>query len=68
MAGDAASNRQLMAALELPPCDGPKLRSFENRHAPIEWLNELGHIELGEQGYVFKVKIKSRIYALKVVS
>jgi hypothetical protein len=71
MAGGIQSNRKLLASMELPPCDGPKLRVFEYRRAPIEWLELLEksspESQSASQGYVFKVKINSKIYALKVV-
>src|ERR1700733_8829818 len=59
-----------MLANELPPCDGPKLQAFKYRNAGIEWLDLLNKIDEWEtpgQGYVFKVNILSRVYALKVV-
>ena len=58
---------------ELPPCPGPKLHAFPYQNSPIEWLERLNE-ELeglpggGTDGYVFKVKIESQLYALKVVS
>jgi len=70
MAGDVAANRQLMSSKELPPCNGPKLQAFKHRYASIEWLEWLNDMEGAEtpsQGYVFKVRIRSHIYALKVV-
>ncbi|KAI1419481.1 kinetochore Sim4 complex subunit FTA2-domain-containing protein [Xylaria sp. FL1777] len=63
-------NRLLLSSSELPPCDGPKLRAFEHRDDPIEWLGLLEDRpdppDSSRQGYVFKVKMRSRIYALKV--
>ncbi|KAI1348658.1 kinetochore Sim4 complex subunit FTA2-domain-containing protein [Xylaria sp. FL0043] len=63
-------NRRLLLSPELPPCDGPKLRAFQYRNDPIEWLGSLEDRPIPpgsiRQGYVFKVKIQSRIYALKV--
>ncbi|KFA72779.1 hypothetical protein S40288_06391 [Stachybotrys chartarum IBT 40288] len=53
----------------LPPCPGPKLHIFPHHDEPIEWLGRLdqdrdegNHM----QGYVFRVRIKSKEYALKV--
>ncbi|KAI0888814.1 kinetochore Sim4 complex subunit FTA2-domain-containing protein [Annulohypoxylon maeteangense] len=63
------ANRRLCLLDELPPCIGPKLRAFPNRRPKIQWLQQLERSpgsELGSQGYVFRVKIDSRIYALKV--
>ncbi|KAI1300815.1 kinetochore Sim4 complex subunit FTA2-domain-containing protein [Xylaria venustula] len=70
MASDVAENRRLLAAYELPECDGPKLKAFPYRNSPIKWIEQIGQpsdqsLARG-QGYVFKVEIKSRIYALKV--
>jgi hypothetical protein len=58
---------------ELPPCPGPKLHAFARRNSQIEWLERLDkdREELSGssiEGYVFKVKIDSQLYALKVVS
>lgn len=65
------ANRLLLKSKELPPCDGPKLGMFAHSRAPIEWLGLLPkstpESESGSQGYVFKVKILSDVYALKVV-
>lgn len=66
-------NWRLMSSAELPPCDGPKLQAFKHRSARIHWGNCIGGIgeqgeDIGSQAYVFKVKIKSGTYALKVVS
>jgi hypothetical protein len=55
----------------LPNCEGPKLHPFTHSHARIEWLERLDAERAshsGPEGYVFKVRIESRIYALKVVS
>ncbi|POR37636.1 Uncharacterized protein TPAR_02165 [Tolypocladium paradoxum] len=56
---------------ELPPCEGPRLGAFPYHNSPIEWLGRLDEdlddlAEDGRQGYVFKVKIESHLYALKV--
>jgi hypothetical protein len=58
---------------ELPPCDGPKLHAFAGQNSPIEWLERLDKNRedvsgYSSEGYVFKVKIDSQLYALKVVS
>ncbi|KAI8946434.1 kinetochore Sim4 complex subunit FTA2-domain-containing protein [Xylaria longipes] len=70
MASDTAENRRLLSAPKLPGCGGPKLKSFPYRKSPItwlEWINRNGDAsDSGGQGYVFKVKIRSKIYALKV--
>lgn len=65
-------NWRLMSSTELPPCDGPKLQAFKHRSARIHWgdcISGLGGEgeDIGSQAYVFKVEIKSRTYALKVV-
>ncbi|KAI8949483.1 kinetochore Sim4 complex subunit FTA2-domain-containing protein [Xylaria longipes] len=63
-------NRRLLSSSELPPCDGPKLRAFEYRDDPIEWLGLAEDCpdtsNSNRQGYVFKVRMRSRVYALKV--
>ena len=56
-----------------PPCDGPKLPAFQYWNSEIEWLERLdGDREIEEepymQGFVFRVRIEYRDYALKVVS
>jgi hypothetical protein len=61
----------LFAADELPPCEGPKLRAFEYRNLPIQWLERLDEDrsdDSGIQGAVFKARIMSKDYAVKVVS
>ncbi|KAI1461492.1 kinetochore Sim4 complex subunit FTA2-domain-containing protein [Annulohypoxylon moriforme] len=63
------ANRRLRLLDELPLCAGPKLQAFPNRRPRIQWLQQLERSpesELGSQGYVFRVKIGSRTYALKV--
>ncbi|OTB00512.1 hypothetical protein M426DRAFT_267424 [Hypoxylon sp. CI-4A] len=63
------ANRQLLSLKELPPYKGPKLKAFPIHPGQIEWIQQLERSpesEEGSQGYVFKVKIDSRIYALKV--
>ncbi|KAI1361615.1 kinetochore Sim4 complex subunit FTA2-domain-containing protein [Xylaria arbuscula] len=63
-------NRRLLSSSELPPCDGPKLHAFRYRNDPIEWLELIDDrskdANFSRQGYVFKVKIRSEIYAMKV--
>ncbi|KAI1263807.1 kinetochore Sim4 complex subunit FTA2-domain-containing protein [Xylariaceae sp. FL1019] len=63
-------NWRLLSAAELPECEGPKLKAFPYRYSPITWLDWINQksptSQSGGQGYVFKVKIRSRIYALKV--
>ncbi|KAK3381760.1 kinetochore Sim4 complex subunit FTA2-domain-containing protein [Podospora didyma] len=64
------ANRQLLKSKELPPCEGPKIAMFAHSRAPIEWLELLEkstpESENSSQGFVFKVEILSKIYALKV--
>ncbi|KAF2971659.1 hypothetical protein GQX73_g1889 [Xylaria multiplex] len=47
----------------LPPGDGPNLRQFSLPGAPIQWIKKLGE---GDQAFVYKVRIWSQDYALKV--
>jgi hypothetical protein len=50
----------------LPQCEGPKLKAFDfHGQQKINFLEYLGE---GLHGFVFKVKILGRIYALKLVS
>lgn len=61
----------------LPPCKGPKLPAFAHHDEPIQWLSRLGSDDDDDTSddfwgpspltYVFKVKIASQVYALKVV-
>jgi len=71
MSGGVKANRKLLASKELPPCDGPKLGAFETKRPSIEWMELLERSspesQSGSEGYVFKVKINSKVYALKVV-
>lgn len=49
----------------LPPCDGPKLKAFDFKgKQAIEFLEYAGE---GLHAHVFKVRIKNKIYALKLV-
>ncbi|KAI1171532.1 kinetochore Sim4 complex subunit FTA2-domain-containing protein [Nemania sp. FL0916] len=71
MGSTVEHNRHLLySASELPQCEGPKLKAFPHRNSPvtwIEWINQTTDAApSGGQGYVFKVQIKSRTYALKV--
>ncbi|KAH8761522.1 hypothetical protein F5883DRAFT_678118 [Diaporthe sp. PMI_573] len=55
-------NWRLMSSAELPPCDGPKLQTFQHRFARIHWGDCIGGIGengqgIGSQAYVFKVEI-----------
>jgi hypothetical protein len=77
MARKQRSSRKSTSAVshskDLPPCLGPKLHPFARRNSPIEWLERLDkdREELSgssTEGYVFKVRIDSQLYALKVVS
>ena len=59
------------ALKELPNCHGPKLHRFRYWNAPIEWSEQLDEIRATEphsDGSVFRVKIRSQFYAIKVVS
>ena len=70
MAGRQKS-RRVRRLLPLPRCAGPKLHAFGGQKAPIEWLERLDGdrgSQSGAEGCVFKVRIDSRLYALKVVS
>ncbi|KAF7555028.1 hypothetical protein G7Z17_g2465 [Cylindrodendrum hubeiense] len=54
---------------ELPPCHGPKLHVFQHQNSPIKWMERLDiDREEGEEteGYVFRAKIRTREYAIKV--
>ncbi|KAI0193825.1 kinetochore Sim4 complex subunit FTA2-domain-containing protein [Astrocystis sublimbata] len=70
MAGGVEENRRLLSALELPDCEGPKLGAFSHRKSTITWLEWISHGDgdaiSGGQSYVFKVKIRTRLYVLKV--
>ncbi|KAI0481583.1 kinetochore Sim4 complex subunit FTA2-domain-containing protein [Xylaria cf. heliscus] len=63
-------NHRLLSSSELPPCDGPKLHAFPYRDDPIEWIGLAEDCpdasNSDRQGYVFKVRIRSQVYALKV--
>ncbi|KAI1181438.1 kinetochore Sim4 complex subunit FTA2-domain-containing protein [Nemania serpens] len=53
----------------LPPCSGPKLHPFEPQDALIKWgprLDTNRADDAGSQGFVFRVEIASRPYAVKV--
>ncbi|KAI1291663.1 kinetochore Sim4 complex subunit FTA2-domain-containing protein [Xylaria venustula] len=55
----------------LPSCRGPRLAPFQHQDARTTWIKRLGGNRSSEsttQGYVYKVEIKSKIYALKIVS
>ncbi len=60
----------------LPRCEGPKLSPFKDHKASIEFIKLLSepdpkerHDESpGGHGHVFEVLIKSKPYALKIVS
>ncbi|KAJ2992767.1 hypothetical protein NUW58_g2056 [Xylaria curta] len=70
MASNVEENRRLLSALELPECEGPKLKAFPYRNSPITWIEQISQPSdqspSQAQGHVFKVEINSRIYALKV--
>jgi hypothetical protein len=55
----------LVALPPLPVCEGPKLDAFDFKGPQqIKFLQEVG---VGSHGYVFKVEIHGKIYALKLV-
>ncbi|KAI0485624.1 kinetochore Sim4 complex subunit FTA2-domain-containing protein [Xylaria cf. heliscus] len=64
------ANQKLLASNKLPPCKGPKLHAFSDSKTPITFLELLERPEPSTgyacQGYVFKVIIGGRVYALKV--
>lgn len=65
------SARPISEASELPPCPGPKLKAFKHQKAPIEWLERLDENRTEHSGIeasVFRVRIRSQEYAVKVVS
>ncbi|RYP58377.1 hypothetical protein DL770_010443 [Monosporascus sp. CRB-9-2] len=69
MAFTVEANRRLLGSKHLPPCDGPKLHAFKHRNASIKWLELLSTPPDARsecQGFIFKVEIKSKTYALKV--
>ncbi|KAJ0129827.1 hypothetical protein V3481_019045 [Fusarium oxysporum f. sp. vasinfectum] len=56
---------------QLPPCEGPKLKKFPYHNSTIQWLERLDENRedddvTSSQGYVFKARIGSREYAVKV--
>jgi hypothetical protein len=56
----------------LPKCDGSKMHPFKDRKSEIKFLSLLSDPDSdsrgsGGHGYVFKVSIKSKLYALKIV-
>ncbi|KAF4426167.1 hypothetical protein F53441_14135 [Fusarium austroafricanum] len=57
------------AALELPPCEGPKLNIFEHHKSKIQWLGRLDNEDenvTSSEGYIFRARIRGREYAIKV--
>jgi hypothetical protein len=48
----------------LPTIDGPKLSRFSDVPLQIQYLEKLSS---GAHGYIFKVTIHSRYFALKIV-
>ncbi|KAH8665243.1 kinetochore Sim4 complex subunit FTA2-domain-containing protein [Tricladium varicosporioides] len=61
--------RPITSARKLPPCPGPKLHAFQYRNSPIEWYERLDKDrtnQSGIEGCVFRAKIESRDYAVKV--
>ena len=51
----------------IPCVAGPKLHEFKYRNAAIEFLSLLSDPDTEGQAHVFEVRIRSQIYALKVV-
>ncbi|KAI8396401.1 hypothetical protein FOFC_20949 [Fusarium oxysporum] len=56
---------------QLPPCEGPKLTQFQYYNSTIQWLERLDENRedddvTSSKGYVFKARIGSREYAIKV--
>jgi len=65
----ARSSRKF-ANQPLPPCEGSQLHAFKHPNAPIEWLERLDEERSREsknESFVFKARIESRIYAVKIV-
>lgn len=57
---------------QLPPCEGPKLTQFQYYNSTFQWLERLDENRedddvTSSKGYVFKARIGSREYAIKVV-
>jgi hypothetical protein len=68
MTDTVKANRRLLASKTLLPCKGPNLSAFADFKAPITFLERLERPEpSGFKAYVFKVVIKTRVYALNVV-
>lgn len=64
-----SDNRENSSTGKLPPGDGPSLREFKYAGAPIEWIERLDDDGREDnQAFVYRVKIASEEYALKVVS
>lgn len=57
----------------LPPCEGPKLEPFKDRHSRIQFIRLLSPAPIessssGGHSHVFEVRIRRTNYALKIVS
>jgi hypothetical protein len=57
----------------LPKCEGPKMHPFKDRKSEVKFLSLLSEPDSesrgsGGHGYVFKVSINTKLYALKIVS
>ncbi|KAH8164226.1 hypothetical protein CIB48_g4025 [Xylaria polymorpha] len=62
-----SDNRENSSTGKLPPGDGPSLREFKYAGAPIEWIERLDDDGREDnQAFVYRVKIASEEYALKV--
>ncbi|KAG8160868.1 hypothetical protein KVR01_009132 [Diaporthe batatas] len=69
MSQTRSGRSQATAIIPHSRCPGPKLRAFKHQDAEIEWGRRLDGDRAGvaeTDGYVFEVKIRSRLYALKV--
>ena len=51
----------------IPRVEGPKLEEFPYRRAAIDFRALLSDPKAEGQAHVFEVKIRSRVYALKIV-
>ncbi|VUC31500.1 unnamed protein product [Clonostachys rosea] len=62
--------RSAQIPVQLPPCEGPKLKLFEHHNCEIAWGPRLegdgGDGSSTKQGYAFRVRIKGKDYAIKV--
>ena len=54
--------------IDLPECDGPKLKPFTFRDRKIQFVRLLSDPEYSGHAHVFEALIDAKPYALKVVS